>query len=66
MQKEELVLFPYIRKMVRSKNERFNAPNPSFGTVKNPINMMTHEHDIAGGLLKEINISIAFGNTIRA
>ncbi len=56
MQKEELVLFPYIRKIVRSKKEGFAAPNPSFGTIKNPINMMTNEHDIAGRLLKEINI----------
>jgi regulator of cell morphogenesis and NO signaling len=55
MQKEELILFPYIRKMLRAQKENLANVNASFGTVQNPIHMMMHEHDIAGSLLKSIN-----------
>lgn len=48
MKKEELILFPFIRKMVQAKqagNKELTAP---FGTVQNPIQMMMNEHDIEG------------------
>lgn len=52
--KEERILFPYIKELVKSKKENA-APNiPHFGTVKNPINMMEVEHDAAGDLAKQI------------
>jgi len=56
MMKEENVLFPYIREMVRKKKEGGQAAQPHFSTVKNPIRMMEAEHDLVGDLLKQINL----------
>ncbi len=50
MKKEEMILFPYVRQMAIGNN----LQNPPFGTVKNPINMMTHEHDNEGNRFKKI------------
>jgi regulator of cell morphogenesis and NO signaling len=52
--KEETILFPYITNLERALAE--GGPNPygCFGTVANPIEMMTQEHEAAGMLLAEI------------
>lgn len=47
MQKEEMMLFPYIRKMVASK-ESGEKTDTGFWTVKNPIHVMMSEHDAEG------------------
>ncbi|MBP9214694.1 MAG: iron-sulfur cluster repair di-iron protein [Chitinophagaceae bacterium] len=61
MQKEERILFPYIKQMVNSKNENCPLINSHFGTVQNPINMMQAEHENAGDVLKEIaNLSMNY------
>jgi regulator of cell morphogenesis and NO signaling len=52
MQKEEMILFPAIKKLALGSNDSSASP---FGSVSNPINMMEHEHDIAGDLMKKIN-----------
>lgn len=52
--KEEVVLFPYIAKLERAKENGSAKPHGCFGTVANPIAMMTREHDAAGVLLGEI------------
>jgi regulator of cell morphogenesis and NO signaling len=54
MQKEEMILFPYIEQMEKDKQTGKPSPAPHFGTVQNPIRMMSMEHDMAGGILKEI------------
>ncbi|HRA60691.1 MAG TPA: iron-sulfur cluster repair di-iron protein [Bacteroidia bacterium] len=54
MKKEELVLFPYIKKLVKAKNEKAVPEKSHFGTIQNPISMMEAEHETAGNLLKEI------------
>lgn len=54
MQKEEMVLFPYIQQMEEAASAGRPAPVPFFGTVQNPIRMMMMEHDRAGEILKEI------------
>jgi len=51
MKKEELVLFPFIRKMVEAGGKFVKPP---FGTVQNPINMMHHEHDAEGERFRKI------------
>ncbi|MEX0361623.1 MAG: iron-sulfur cluster repair di-iron protein [Allomuricauda sp.] len=51
LQKEEQVLFPYIKKMTQVENSGISAP---FGSVNNPIRMMEHEHESAGTIFKEI------------
>ena len=50
MFKEEMVLFPAIRKLEQSAER----PMFPFGTVANPIRMMEHEHDNAGDALAKI------------
>lgn len=54
--KEEIVLFPYIAKLERALAEGLPRPASCFGTVSNPIAMMTQEHDDAGLLLEVIRI----------
>ncbi|MCC7028602.1 MAG: iron-sulfur cluster repair di-iron protein [Saprospiraceae bacterium] len=54
MNKEELVLFPYIKKCVGSKKTHSENPIPPFGTILNPIHMMQQEHEQVGNMLKEI------------
>jgi len=52
--KEEAVLFPYIASLERSTTTGTAKPKNCFGTIANPIAMMTEEHDAAGVLLAEI------------
>jgi regulator of cell morphogenesis and NO signaling len=54
MKREELVLFPYIKGMVDSKNKGEKLALPVFGSVMNPIQMMKHEHVIEGDRFMEI------------
>ncbi len=50
MKKEELMLFPFIKKM-----ERENALSVTpFGTITNPVLAMEHEHETVGALMHEI------------
>lgn len=49
--KEELVLFPYITKFERAVADGTPKPHGCFGSVTNPIAMMTQEHDSAGALV---------------
>src|SRR6516164_2766716 len=52
--KEELVLFPYITKFERAIADRTPKPHGCFGSVTNPIAMMTQEHDSAGALVAQM------------
>jgi regulator of cell morphogenesis and NO signaling len=52
--KEEVVLFPYVARLERSVLAGEGRPEGCFGTVANPIAMMTQEHDAAGVLIAEI------------
>lgn len=54
MKKEELMLFPFIKKMVKAKETNGDLMQPPFGTVSNPIAMMMHEHDAEGERFREI------------
>ena len=55
MKKEELILFPFIKKLVIAKKEGTKVEIPNFGTVDNPIKMMEEEHDKAGDIFKRIS-----------
>lgn len=48
MKKEELILFPAIRKMVKAKQTGTKLEKPHFGTVQNPIQKMMMEHETEG------------------
>ena len=53
MKKEELMLFPYIKNLVKAK-ENGTIPSSPFGTVANPIQQMMHEHDSEGERFRQI------------
>lgn len=54
LQKEEQILFPYIKQMETAENNKTTGNPSPFGSVKNPILMMEHEHENAGDIFKEI------------
>jgi len=54
MMKEEAVLFPYIERMEEAGIAREPVLPAPFGTVRNPVAMMMHEHDSAGNLLRSM------------
>lgn len=56
LQKEELVLFPYIKALFVAKKMGVPKPSAVFGSVKNPITMMELEHDEVGKLVEELII----------
>lgn len=54
MKKEELILFPFVKNMVKAKLESRAVQSPQFGTVENPIAMMMEEHDNEGERFRRI------------
>jgi regulator of cell morphogenesis and NO signaling len=54
MFKEEQVLFPYIVAMTQAVDKKQARPFAPFGTVNNPIRVMSTEHDTAGQILREL------------
>lgn len=54
MKKEELILFPFIKKMVKASLDGQAIEAPHFGTVENPIAMMMEEHDNEGERFRKI------------
>lgn len=54
MKKEELVLFPFIRKLVSAEQKKLKPEKPQFGTVENPITNMIKEHENEGERFKKI------------
>lgn len=56
LKKEELILFPFIKKLVKAKKENTEVPQANFGMVDNPIKMMEVEHEDAGEVLRKISV----------
>jgi regulator of cell morphogenesis and NO signaling len=56
MEKEEFVLFPYVKQLTGAARSNASLPTPPFGTIVNPISMMESEHRAAGDVLKNIEI----------
>lgn len=54
MKKEELILFPFIKRMVQAKIDGTKIESPQFATVENPIAMMKHEHEAEGERFEQI------------
>lgn len=50
LQKEELILFPAIKRLESENNE----DHPLVSTIQAPVGAMEHEHVIAGDLIKQI------------
>ncbi len=55
MKKEELILFPYIRKIAKQKDDSNTVTSPIFGSVTNPINTLREEHETEGNRFMVIN-----------
>ena len=54
MMKEEMMLFPYIVRMEEAAIEKAPVVPAPFGSVRNPVLMMMHEHDSAGDALRSL------------
>jgi regulator of cell morphogenesis and NO signaling len=54
MQKEDKILFPYIKMLETLAGTDLSLPKPHFGTVDNPIKMMINEHEACGELLQKM------------
>lgn len=52
--KEEQMLFPYIVALATSIRDHSPKPQPPFGSARNPIRQMEHEHENAGALLTQL------------
>ena len=54
MKKEELILFPFIQKLMAARQHPEQLTAPLFGSVENPIALMHQEHDTEGERFREI------------
>ena len=54
MLKEEQVLFPYVIRLEEAFRQGRPVEPAFFGTVRNPVRMMSMEHDAAGDLLRQM------------
>ncbi len=55
MKKEELLLFPFVLKMLEADNANENLNIAPFGSVQNPITMMMQEHELEGSRFDKIS-----------
>lgn len=54
LMKEERMLFPYIKNLVRTKKDSLSLPYAPFGAVSNPITVMEKEHTSAGDAFSKL------------
>ncbi|MFS8616749.1 MAG: iron-sulfur cluster repair di-iron protein [Solitalea sp.] len=54
MKKEELILFPFIRKLSRMKEKGQSVEPSAAGAVQHPVRMMMHDHDAEGERFRKI------------
>ena len=55
MQKEEIMVFPYIKKLVKAKEENTQMSKPPFGSISNPVAAMIADHEVEGRRFEEIS-----------
>jgi quercetin dioxygenase-like cupin family protein len=55
MQKEELMLFPYIKRLEKARDTNSSLSKAPFGSIANPIGMMMDEHQNEGNRFSEIS-----------
>lgn len=54
MKKEELTLFPFIKRLVKAKIDGTKISSPQFGTIENPIAAMKADHENEGDRFRKI------------
>lgn len=57
LQKEEMMLFPYIKVLAAVVSTNLPVAEPPFKTVNNPVRMMMLEHDAAGDFLRQMRVA---------
>ena len=55
MKKEEFILFPFVRKMLKATQDGVDVNSPQFETVQNPVEMMMKEHVTEGDRFSKID-----------
>lgn len=55
MKKEELILFPFIHKMMHAQKHHLPLGTPLIGSIENPIAMMHEEHEHEGERFRRIS-----------
>jgi regulator of cell morphogenesis and NO signaling len=55
MQKEELLLFPHVRNLVKAKNGQLDEVS-GMGNILGPINVMKAEHDVEGERFRKLDL----------
>lgn len=61
LKKEENIVFPFIKKLVKAEKEGTTFEKPDFGTIDNPIKIMEEDHQESGAIFKRIaNLSKNF------
>lgn len=55
LQKEETVLFPFVKTMINAIKNHETIFQPQFGTVENPILILKNDHDMEGNLFSKIS-----------
>lgn len=56
MKKEELILFPYIRRMVKAKESNAPVRSPIFDSVQSPVQAMKADHRDEGDQLTRMSV----------
>jgi regulator of cell morphogenesis and NO signaling len=54
MEKEEQILFPYVRALADAQANHYPLSDPHFGHIQQPIQMMEAEHDTEGDRFRAI------------
>lgn len=54
LHKEEMILFPYVKKLVAAEAAGGCDDGACFGTIASPISVMEAEHENAGAILKQL------------
>jgi regulator of cell morphogenesis and NO signaling len=55
MKKEEFLLFPHIRRMVKAMNENESISHAHLNSVVSPIGVMQHEHETEGDRFQKMS-----------
>jgi regulator of cell morphogenesis and NO signaling len=55
MQKEEIILFPFVERLVQLKKENKTIAGSGIGSVSHPIAEMEKEHENEGARFEEIS-----------
>jgi len=56
MQKEEMILFPWVKQMLLNKVSKTEIPEAHPGSVQSPISVMKQEHEAEGDRFEQLSL----------